>query len=116
MEVMMEVLMFSTHIPEQGQFGPWMPIDRRSDKSATKLSITAFRSDRSDKKELLPIRGEIEWQDESPVRSGRVEAFHGGMVDVVLQSHAPSPRIRFNGEGTAGGNLRIVVQFRDFAA
>ncbi len=112
----MEITMFSTHIPEQGQFGPWMPIERRSRNSATRLSITAFRPDRSDKKELLPIRGEIEWCDESSGRSDRVEVFHGGMVDVVLRSHAPPPRIRFNGEGTAGGNLRIIVQFRDFAA
>jgi hypothetical protein len=113
---MMEVLMFSAHVPEQGQFGPWMPIERRSSNGATKLSITAFRPDRGDKKELLPIQGEIEWREQPLDQCDRVELFHGGMVDVVLQSHAPSPRIRFKGEGTAGGNLRIVAQFRDLAA
>jgi len=111
----MEVQMFLTHVPEQGRFGPWMSLDRQG-HSAAALSVTAFRPDRTDRKELLPIWGEIEWRETRLDRTGRVERFNGGMVDVVLPSDTPPPRIRFKGEGATGGDLRVVLQFRDIAA
>jgi len=109
----MEVQMFLTHVPQQGQFGPWMSLDRHG-HHATALSVTAFRPDRTDRKELLPIWGEIEWRETS-LDQARLKRFNGGMVDVVLPSDTPPPRIRFKGEGAAGGDLRVVLQFRDIA-
>jgi len=112
----MEVLMFLTHVPRKGEIGPWLPIERRAGNAATTLSVTAFRPGRIDKRELSPICGEIEWSAAAVDRSDRVEAFSGGMVDVLLRLNAPAPRIRFNGEGVDGADLRVVIQLRDVDA
>jgi len=102
----MEVLMFLTHVPQAGQFGPWVSIERRHQRTSAKLSITAFRPGAIGSAEASPIRGEIE--------SG--ECFSGGMIDMQLRANAPTPRIRFQGNGADGADLRVVVQFRDVAA
>ena len=112
----MEVLMFSTRVPQQGRLGPWLPLQRRRGYGATKLSVTAFRPGRIDKKEIAPIRGEIEWREHLPDDADRNKIFSCGMVDIQLQLNAPTPRIRFHGEGTDGADLRVVVQFRDLDA
>jgi hypothetical protein len=109
----MAVQMFVTHIPEQGHFGPWMSIERANGDRVTAVSVTAFRSDKADKKELLPIRGEFEWKEQAVDRAGRLERFNSGMIDIVLPPNAPPPRLRFIGEGCAGEDLQVVVQFRD---
>lgn len=111
----MEVLMFSTHVPQQGRFGPWLPLQRRRGHGATKLSVTAFRPGRIGKKEIAPICGEIEWRERF-VDADRNKTFNSGMVDILLQLNAPIPRIRFHGEGADGADLRVVVQFRDLDA
>ena len=109
----MEVLMFSTHVPQQGRLGPWLPLQRRRGNGATKLSVTAFRPGRIGKKEIAPIRGEIEWRERFADDADRNKIFNCGMVDILLQLNAPIPRVRFHGEGTDGADLRVVVQFRD---
>lgn len=109
----MEVQMFLTQIPKQGQLGPWIAIARAHKTCASSLRVTAFHVGEVDRLETDPIWGEIEWQTRAGERNDRAERFNNGMMEVVLFPNAPSPQLRFDGEGVKGGNLRIVIQIRD---
>ena len=112
----MEIMIFSTRVPQGGQFGAWLPLKRRANGSAAKLSVTAFRPHRIDKPEIVPICGEIEWRSCALDQADRNKGFSSGMVDVFLGADTPCPRIRFHGVGPDGGDLRVMVQFRNIAA
>lgn len=87
----MELLMFLTHVPQKGEIGPWLPIEREDGDSAKNLSVTTFRPGRIDLQEISSICGEIEWSAAPLDKSDRVAAFSGGMVDVLLRANAPAP-------------------------
>jgi len=112
----MEVLMFLTHVPQRGQIGPWVTIERKHERTSAKLSITAFRPGMADPIEVTPIFGEVELGGCATNGASKVGRFSDGMVDMQLQPNEPTPRIRFHGEGAAGADLRVVVQFRDVTA
>jgi len=56
----MEVQMFLTHVPQEGQIGPWVTIERQHARTSAKLSITVFRPGMADRIEVTPIIGEVE--------------------------------------------------------
>jgi len=115
-EAMMEIMLFSTHVPQGGQFGAWLPLKRQANGSAAKLSVTAFRPYRIDWQKAVPIFGDIEWRERTLDQADKTEVFTSGMVDVLLGADTPCPRIRFHGEGLVGGDLRVLVQFHDIDA
>jgi len=112
----MEVQMFLTHVPQEGQIGPWVTIERQHARTSAKLSITVFRPGMADRIEVTPIIGEVELSKCATSGLSKVESFNDGMVDIQLKPNEPTPRIRFFGEGVYGTDLRVVVQFRDVTA
>jgi hypothetical protein len=111
----MEIMIFSTRVPQEGQIGAWLPLKRRANGSPSKLSVTAFRPYNVEQRGIQPISGEIEWICGLD-QTDRNERFSSGTVDVVLGADTPCLRIRFRGEGPDGGNLRVMVQFNDIDA
>ncbi len=111
----MEVQMFLTQIPKEGQLGPWISICRAHKSCASSIRVTAFHTDGADRRETQPIWGELKWLDRPGDRDNRAERFNNGMMEVVLLPNAPAPQLRFDGEGALGGHLRILIQIRDLA-
>ena len=109
----MEVQMFLTQIPKSGLLGPWIPIARTNRACASSIRVTAFRVDGTDRLETAPIWGEFSWCDHPGDRDDRAERFNNGMMEVVLFANAPAPQLRFDGEGAAGSQLRVLIQIRD---
>jgi len=112
----MEVQMFVTQIPKQGQLGPWISIARAHKSCASSIRVTAFHTGGADRMENHPIWGELEWLDQPGDRSNHARRFNNGMMEVVLFPNAPAPQLRFDGEGALGGSLRILIQIKDLAA